>query len=224
MKLRLILLIGVVIVLVAACSPPPQLLNDAFLKDTSLIDNDPCEAPCWSGITPGETSWSEAVIVVEDNPDFANVQIQNADDGSEAVAAGWTTADGTECCQMVSLDGEVVSNVSLLLAPDIRLEQLLDNHGDPTYLVGQEISEDQAAVSLLFAEKNIGVSVAVEGAASGQISPGSKVFSVAYIDPEQMDLIISNSDLYEWNGYGSYAENIDGNFDLVAPETEETEE
>src|SRR5690606_32282156 len=59
MKHRLILP-GVIalVLLFAACAPPPPLRDDTLLQDTSLItENTECAPPCWRGITPGVTAW-----------------------------------------------------------------------------------------------------------------------------------------------------------------------
>ena len=56
MKPRFLLpILGVCILLIAACAPPPVLRSDDYLSDTSIVTGETCEAPCWRGITPGET-------------------------------------------------------------------------------------------------------------------------------------------------------------------------
>ncbi|MBZ0297962.1 MAG: hypothetical protein K8L99_35745, partial [Anaerolineae bacterium] len=137
------------ILLVAACAPPPNLRDDTLLQDTSLITGEPCAAPCFRGITPGETSWRDAITILEDNPDFTNVQTQ-ADEESDAIQAAWQEGDNQTCCQMASEDGETVSLVFLRTAPLMNMGELIDAFGDPTYLIGSEFTDDQAIMSVVY--------------------------------------------------------------------------
>jgi hypothetical protein len=74
MKLNptLIMLVFFVLI-VAACGPEQQLLNDSYLHDMSLKTGEPCEAPCWNNITPGETNWNDALAVIEDDPAWEQI-------------------------------------------------------------------------------------------------------------------------------------------------------
>lgn len=205
MKLRFLVPgLLVLVVLVAACAPPPVLRNDKMLNDTSLITNEPCAAPCWNGITPGETLWSEALTIVEDDTRLSDPQVQNAQDGP-AVGAQWGKVDGDACCQMVSENGETVSFISLSFAPDMMVSEVLAAQGDPTYALGTTVTDDQAIIYLFYPEKSL-IVVAFVAGADAELTASSEIIGGLYATPEQMDLTIKTSKLHNWNGYAPYSE------------------
>ncbi len=203
MKFR-ILLPGILllVVIVAACSPAPNLRNPKFLKDTSLITkNEDCDAPCWRGITPGETTWTDAQVILQDQKDFENVQTQAIPDSAAAVGASWQPVGGESCCQTISEDGKTVSSIFLQIAPDVTLRQLIDVRGEPEYVLGTPGTDDQAIVNLFYPEQNMIVFAFVEGAAKGALSETSEIIGVYYTTPDRMDLGVKLSSLYGWKGY-----------------------
>jgi len=54
----------------SACAGEVNLLDETKLQDTSLLSGEPCEAPCWNGITPGETSYTDAWLLLESDERF----------------------------------------------------------------------------------------------------------------------------------------------------------
>lgn len=205
MKLRLFIPgLMFLVFFVASCSPPPVLRNDRLLNDTSLISNEPCAAPCWNGITPGETAWGEALTIVEDDSRLSDPQVQNAQDSS-AIGAQWSKSDGDPCCQMVSEDGQTVSFISLSFAPDMTVSQVLETQGEPTYALGTPVTDDQAAIYLFYPDKSFILVVFVAGA-SAELTPGSEIIGALYATPKDMDLTIQTSKLHAWTGYAPFSE------------------
>lgn len=206
MKYRFLLpgLIVLVFVL-AACAPPANLRNDKFLKDDSLLSKDPCDAPCWRNITPGETKWSDALTILEDSPDIDKPEVQQLEDNGPAVGAQWQPKDGEPCCQIISEDGETVSFILLRLAPTNTLGKLIEARGEPKYIVGLPLTEDQASAVVLYPESSLMVVVFVAGDKTGQVSEDSELIAAYYLNPDQMDLILKTTALYAWNGYQSFS-------------------
>lgn len=202
MKLRLILAaIGFAIV-VSACAPAPEVRNDRYLQDNSFITGDPCEAPCWRGITPGETSWNDAVILVQDDPTLNDFE-ERADDESDSIGAIWGQADGDRCCQMFTEDGENVEFIILQTAPNEDLETVLEVHGDPEYVIGETFSGDQGIMTLFYTETPMIIYAFVEGEA-GELTAQSEIVGFAYMTPENMDVLLESGELQAWEGYQTY--------------------
>jgi hypothetical protein len=203
MKHRLILPgVLAVVLLFAACAPPPLLRDEKLLQDTSLMTNEPCAAPCWHGITPGETLWRNALTALEDDTNYENVEVQE-DDQSDAKVVQWQQKGGTGCCQMFTQDGETVSLIFLRTAPNVSLGELIEAQGEPTYIVGTPFSDDQAIVNLIYPEKSLVVYAFVPGT-EGSLSESSELVGVLYMTPADMDLLIKTSNLHDWDGYQSY--------------------
>lgn len=230
MKFRF-LLPGVLalVLFVAACTPPPNLRNEKFLHDNSLFKTDEaCISPCWNGITPGETKWSDALTIVEDTANFEKPQTQTAQD-SPAIGALWKETNGDDCCQMVTTDGETVDWILLQLAPTNTLKELIEARGEPTYVVGTPGNDEQAIMNLFYPDQGLVVFVFVPGAAEGELSDSSEVVGVYYLTVEGMDTILEQSSLYAWKGYDTFAayapdaENADFAITPV-PTAESTEE
>jgi len=215
MKHRLLLpVLFLLVLVVAACAPPPNLLDDTLLQDESLITGEPCAPPCFRGITPGETRWNDALTIIEDDAEFRDVQTQ-ADENSNAVQAAWRQGDNQVCCQIASQDGEIVTLVLLRTAPTMTLGELLDEHGDPAYLVGSEFTVDQAVISLVYPETPMVVYVYVAGAEEGELSDSSEIIGMLYLTEEEMDLLLETTELHAWEGYQTYQAYQDGEFEIT---------
>lgn len=226
MKLKLYLPLSLVVLILAACAPPPQLLNEDLLQDTSLVTGDPCEAPCWRGITPGETSWNDAQTIIEDSADLTNFEVLDVPEDEAARAATFTTAGGQQCCQMFSEDGDVVSNIFVLLAPpdpesnepQNTLGAVIERYGEPTYMQGEDVTPDQTFIALLYEDKPLivyvfGDGITVEGT---ELSEDSPVIGAVYLTPDDVGTVIEANNLYTWAGYGTLIDLFDGEFDRTA--------
>ena len=205
MKHRLLLLAMIVLaLLIAACAPPPELRDETLLADTSLVSGEPCAAPCWRGITPGETSWRDAMTILEDDAELENVQTQE-DEQSEAVGAVWQPTGGTQCCQMVAEDGETVNLIFLRVRPDMSLGEVLEAHDDPAYAIGTPVTDEQAIVNLIFPDVPMIVLVFAEGPES-EVSEDSEIVGVFYTTPDDMELFLQTNYLHDWSGYGEFSQ------------------
>jgi hypothetical protein len=216
MKFRFLLPgILTLVLVVAACAPPPNLRNEKFLHDNSLFEtNEDCVSPCWNGITPGETKWSDALTIIEDTANFDDPQTQTAQDGP-AIGALWKETGGDDCCQMVTTDGTTVDWILLQLAPDNTLKELIDARGEPTYVVGTPGNDEQAIMNLFYPDQGLVVFVFVAGAATGELSDSSEVVGVYYLAEAGMNTILEQSSLYAWKGYDTFA--------AYAPDVEDAE-
>ena len=213
--------IGLVL-LVAACAPEPKLLNENYLNDTSYITGDPCGPPCWRDIVPGETSWQDARTIIEDDPTLSNWQ-QRADEDTERIGAAWEQADGELCCQMFSTeDGETVELILLQTSPQETLQSVLDEHGEPNYLVGETVTEDQGIVTLFFQEIPMIIYTFVEGE-SGAITADSPIIGFAYLSESLMEELVDTTSLHAWEGFGTYSDYMNSEFELIPETTPEAE-
>lgn len=217
MKFRLPLLslaaLATLIVL-SGCSAP-ALRDPNLLQDTSLLTGEPCAAPCWRGITPGETVWSDALTILEDDAGLENVT-QQQDEESAARVAEWQQRGGTPgCCQMYSGNGEIVDLVFVRIAPEVSLGELFEVHGEPTYALSTEFSGDQAIINLIYPETPMVIYAFVAGN-TASLSEISEVIGVLYMTQDDMELLISTSNLHAWTGFASYTEySPEGTFEVT---------
>jgi hypothetical protein len=153
------------------------LRNPALLQDTALLTSEPCSVE--------------------------NVQVQK-DANSEAKAASWSGIEGDECCQLFSADGQTVSVLFLRLAPDIKLGELVEVQGEPAFALGSPFTDDQAIVNLIYPTQQMVVYAFVSGV-SGSLSANSEIVGFLLMSPEELDLLLGTSNLFEWRGYADYA-------------------
>lgn len=213
MKIRLILVAMMTVFLAAACAPEPQILSDELLDDTSLISDEPCAAPCWRGITPGETSWNDALEIIENDESLSDLDTRTNDDTGQ-IGATWAQTDGANCCQMFSEDGETVELLVAQTTPDIELAEVIEKYGEPSYLIGETVTSDQALMSVYYPDVPMLVYVFVAGE-DGEISEMSEVVGFAYTTPDLMELLLVTSNLYEWSGFDTFVNYIDEDYDVT---------
>lgn len=152
--------------------------------------------------------------MIEDDPDFKNLQNQAAEDGS-AIQAAWQQGDNQVCCQMATQDGETVSLIFLRTAPEMTLGQLIDTHGEPTYLIGSEFTTDQAIMSMVYPDIPMVVYVFVEGPEEGELSASSEIIGALYFTDAEMELLLQTTDLHSWEGFQSYKAYADSAFEVT---------
>ena len=221
MKLRLLLPLFVVLLFLAACSPPPELRSDTYLDDTSLLSDDPCSAPCWRNIVPGETLWRDARIIVEDDNQLVDIEVVE-DENSAQRLLGFKQRDGAVCCQLFSSsDGEIINSMLILLKPQMVLSELLDKYGDPAFAAGDDVTPDQTVVTLIYPDVPMLIHVFGEGIESGSLNENSDIIGMTYLTDVDMEAVLRDTDYYEWEGYVDLKAYLDGEFDHTAEVTEE---
>lgn len=203
----------------AACSPTPELRNDAFLHDTSLVSGDPCEAPCWQNLTPGETIWGLAQDFFKDNDTFTKTgETRVGRDHPGQVDFTEKNSD-LQCCRFMTRDGDVLTAILLLLAPDMKLGDVIARYGEPQYLSGNSITDQQATVALVFPDVPMVTYVFAENLKDSSLSEDSTIIGVMYLAPAEMELLLTTSDyaegFYNWEGYGVLGKTFDGEFDIT---------
>lgn len=190
------------LVLVAGCLPQPTLRSELFLDDRSLVSGEPCGAPCWRGLTPGETMWAEAVEIIQADEAFSGFEANSEEGLFQAV---WQKAGSDQfCCRFLAESEEgPLTYLFLALAPGNIVDEVLQSHGDPTYVTTFDFTDAESVVQLIYPEVPMVVSVLV-GDASGSVLANSDVVALLYMAPEEMQLVLDTTELQGWNGYQSY--------------------
>ncbi len=204
------------LLLLVACTPATVLRDDNLLRDDSLLTGEPCAAPCFRGITPGETSWADALTIIEDDPEFENIQTQGPEEGGTVIQVSWQQGpDSPDCCRMVTEDSETVALIFLQTAPLHSLADLIEAHGDPDWLTGQDFPDEQAVMSLVYPDASMIVYAFVEGAEDGVLDAGSELVGTLYLAAESMELLLQTTELHKWEGYGSYRSYMEGELEIT---------
>lgn len=185
----------------AACSPPPPLKSDKYLKDQSIISLNPCGPPCFQGITVGQTTYSDALAKIKASSLFSNVQTQE-EQGKPAQAA-WSTAGGEACCQMTANDKGIVNALLLKLTPDVTAGQLIEKYGKPDYVTGVDYSSSEVALALIY-QKTGTVAWVAPGDPNSTLKESDPVVVALYLNPLDFTTLLDTATLQGWNGFLPY--------------------
>ncbi|NDJ62479.1 MAG: hypothetical protein GYB67_15230, partial [Chloroflexi bacterium] len=166
-------------------------------------------------IIPGETTWRDALTILEDDTSLANIEQQQSEE-SGAVAIEWARADGAPCCQLGSEDGDVVNFIFLRTTPDISFGEAIDVIGFPSYLVGTPFSEDQAIMNLIYPNIPLVLYVFVAGE-TGDIQRASEIIGILYLTEDDMERLLDTAEpgLHVWEGFESYQYYDEGEFEIT---------
>lgn len=199
---RFVLLAIPMLLLLAACLPQPTLRSELFLEDDSLLTGEPCEAPCWRGIVPGETLYEDVSGIIT-----ADEGLDGLDDSTEEglLQAVWQKAGSNQyCCRAIAdEDDGVVSYLFLALAPNMIVNDVLERYGDPQYVTTFEFTDTEVVVQLVYVDIPMVVSVLV-GDANSSLMANSEVVATLYMSTEEMNLVLESTEMQGWNGYQSY--------------------
>jgi hypothetical protein len=217
MKIYLLFIFLFLALVVAACTtaPAPELRNEAFMDDISLVSGEPCEAPCWQDLIPGETVWGVAQDFVKNNADYTIVQEVTASIRVREARIEFAIQDGPQCCRILSRDGEILSAIVLLLAPNMQLGDVIERYGEASYVSGEAVTNDQATIALVFPDIPMVTYVFAESLSESEVSAASTVIGIMYLAQSEMDTLLQSENFYNWEGYGLLGNIIDGTFDIT---------
>jgi hypothetical protein len=189
--------------LLTACLPQPTLFSDLFLEDNSLVTGDVCAAPCWHDIVPGQTTWNEAVAIIEGDASFAGLDTNTEE--ADVVQAVWQKKDSKQfCCRILGdAQDQPVSYIFLALAPGIIVDDVINRYGDPDYVTTFEFTDTEFVVQLVYTEVPMVVSALVRSDGPSLLA-NSPIVAVLYMDSTEMALILDTTELRAWAGYQAY--------------------
>ena len=202
MNRRLLYVFLIVLTLaLAGCAGEVNLLDETKLQDTSLLSGDPCEAPCWNGITPGETSYRDAEVIMKSSGRFKITEESEAEGDNPGRVFSFAEGENQPCCQVISRDGETISSFLLQLAPQMTFGPVFDKFGEPRYVAGQAASEEQAYAVFVYPDTPMVIYSFVAGGEQGNVSVDNKIIGVMYMAPSEMQELLTCARLNEWAGF-----------------------
>jgi hypothetical protein len=177
---------------------PPQVVLE--IKDGGLISGEPCEAPCFLGIIPGETSFDKVPILLKEQQLY-NYCIQ-LDFAHHTLFCGSSFG--------ISFDpvSKLVDSLSFIPNNDIYLMALIEKYGQPNWVMVFPPLNPQVPeidVRVLFDVSQMEVQLPLEkGDDSYFISALSKCVDVTYLDNSGYLQVKTGSVTQAWTGYGKY--------------------
>lgn len=194
-----------VAVALVACAGEINLLDETKLQDTSLLSGEPCEAPCWNDIRPGETSYRDAKLILESSGRFKIGEETEAEGDDPGRAFTFAEGENATCCQLISSDGETASSLLLQLAPSMIFGPVFDKYGEPEYAAAGQVSDAQGFVALVYSDVPMVIYALVENPQEGALSVSSPIFSVLYMAEPEKERLLTCAELHYWQGFQSFA-------------------
>lgn len=187
---------------------PNRVVRDDYLPDASLVDPDACEAPCWRDITPGETTFDEALELLEAMDDVGELAVQDAGE------VRFVTFGETPCCQIVSEQDNIVTIMQINTAPLMQIGEVLERYGEPVYVDGAPFTSRQIIFNFYFPDYSF---VAFVFAESMDEVPTDEsiIIGAVYLEPSVFEDILQASSLYAWDGYLSLNDYRSGDFAIT---------
>lgn len=142
-----ILLVLSTVLNTVACQPSPNIpprnspQPESKMLDNSWLNSIPCHPPCWEGITPGQTSVSEALQILRENPKFESIKtgIDPGAKGRGYIIWKWKENENEG---EISFDPKLQDPTISLIRPGsspINLGEVIAGFGEPTHAIGRAI-------------------------------------------------------------------------------------
>jgi protein-disulfide isomerase len=173
-----------------------------------LVGGDPACAEivlsCWNGLIMGETSWEEALELIENNAQFADIQTaDDPDTGSSVIGWRFLTSQISDYSQAVSFDGTTIDLVALIELSPFSISEVFDNLGEPTNATVSVGSEEASFAALFYPERGLIVQVYVRQSEGG-FNEFSQVIGAQYLSAERMAEILASFVPPAWEGFEAY--------------------
>ncbi len=215
MKKWSLILLLITPVLLAACGGGDNTLTypegeAAALVDRSLETNEPCEAPCWYNIVPGETGRDEAYDLILELPFVEEGSVNNGLRSTPFDRVFWTSIPMGQIGEAYAGGEErKIEAIRYFLEYPYAFSNLVDRYGDPDGVF--VVSNQQEGTVMIVWWQDAGIAARNRGVQV--IDAETQVQEVIYFNPGvepntfiQQVRLITSGDYIEWEGYGSYAQ------------------
>lgn len=185
--LALILFIGIALLAL-------YLLRDVFLNPSTVLTSTECDPPCWNGIHPGESSFTNVsrTLGEMEGVDQQSINTSAPTTSGEVESISWLfQPPARDVSGTVYLENEIVSAISILTVNSLTLEQVFERFGEPE-LVWAEIApssyREPVELSLIYSKNGFLVEAVIDlkqGEEQVEVSEKTHVYRAVYFDPQK---------------------------------------
>lgn len=218
---RLVIEIAGIIFIITLIVAGLTLLNDVSSKPSVVLTN-PCDAPCWYGITPGQSdSWAIYTSLNDLKGLKINAVYPEYDRKDKLVSYYWYFERPIkDSGGSVNFINDRVAAINILSVGSLNLKDLFQKLGEPdSYWKAVKYGENREYldVVLLAPKKGYAAEVVIDveyGKDQVEISGSTPVFRVTYFAPEAFEALLETKILFgipvdaktavfkPWTGYG----------------------
>ncbi len=212
-------LFGLAVVLVSACGPvatrPPTTTLVTPTSESSAhwwiewLSHQACKPPCWNNITPGVTTFDEAVSILENSPEVT-VRYKGID------SVDWNFSNNDGGGTLTASGDGIVDTIWMGSGSDSKLlsKEVVASYGYPEYVKPFDCREGMCESLLLYSDLGMFLTVFVRNTGTTdhpqfEVSPDTAITRVYFIERglESFQRIPDFQDydlLWGWKGYGQY--------------------
>lgn len=134
--LQRVLCLLIIVVSCNACQSSQTAIPEEW--QTRWLRNTPCQLPCWEGITPGQTTASEAILHLKQLPFIADVTTENAAPGLGIVKWSWRNYNGVAGRAYFFGDttatAQPIFSLGATYPTPLKLSDIITAYGQPTHI------------------------------------------------------------------------------------------
>ncbi len=168
-----------------------------------VVTGEPCAAPCWNAIIPGETAWANAVGIVQNAPETVRFQEFDADEATDRVGLQWEAVNSSQPSLIVSSeDGSLVDVIVIQSTEELTIGDLFGAQGEPASARAQQDQQGYVFINLIYPEISTVVVALADQDAGGAavLTDASSVLAVQFFSPSFLEENLAQSPGVEWTG------------------------
>lgn len=151
--------------------------------DTSFLDDYPCAAPCWQGITPGVTDEHTALEILSNPALVEQDTLRGGPHSDDPSRSGYHFRRVGAGGGGIGFTDGLVDRIDLNLAGTVMLVEVVGSFGDPDFVRVEDTGQDRYCygVDLFYVQKGVWI---VAGTCRGRSSPYEVFDGLARVSPE----------------------------------------
>jgi hypothetical protein len=185
-------------------APPTHDLDGSALRDPFI--GDPCAAPCWYNIVPGETTKDEALgLLNEQQLPCRYVDINESSQRGIRCNSIWMPFEEANTIKMI---------VFYSPGDSITIGEVVEHFGEPNFVVfdsaGGTVEQPSVIIDLLYTDKGLSFEVVTEEDSSLMLNEAFQLEAYTYRQPEDILSLVErlksdkNAFIFEWHGFADY--------------------
>ncbi len=210
---------------IAATAGALTLLRNFNRQPSVILKSAECNPPCWYGIRPGQTNYSEAYATLADLEGVnKDVIMSDYDSNNKLTDIYWYFERPVEDSGgTIYFDDNRVTAISIFTINSVNLEDLFKKLGQPEQYwteIGHGENREYLEVTLLYPTKGYAAQVIIDIANNAnqvKIQAATPVFAVTYFAPQMFQALLKTRILIDtpssvrtgtfqtWSGFGIIA-------------------
>lgn len=213
---RIQIVLIIILTILSSCirmkvASEPMTSNNANHWWTLWLDAPACMPPCWENITPGKTTYAEALAILESLPGIVFLY------SDDRIGLEWIFDKNKTDTGEIKLNPDgTVYRIWLGNSSDqkLYLKSVIASFGPPTFVQPYDCREGMCSTALAYPDQGMMLEVFVKNLADDnghqvKIESNVEIYSVRFFIPEFIEynnMLMDEKYIFttKWKGYGTY--------------------